>query len=125
MNRLLKLLIGIVALALVNVGLSFGSPAAAQSSIEDGCTAVPDSGALFDFHDSCDAHDRCYVFTPFGNNSSGRSACDQVFYWDMVSDCRTMWPAWYQGFQRAGCQSVAWTYYVGVRTFGDIFFGIY
>ncbi len=123
MKRTVKFVVGIVVLTLVSGLLSFGSPAAAHGPVEDGCSAVPDSGLLFNFHDSCDAHDRCYVYTPYGNSSAGRSTCDSVFYQDMLNDCRAMWPIWYQSFQRAGCRGVAWTYYIGVRTFGGVFFG--
>ena len=102
--------------------LSFGSPAAAQQPVVDGCTAVPDRGLSFDFTEACNDHDRCYFFEPLGGGETGRSACDNVFYQDMLSSCRAMWPQWYQGVARAVCNSVAFTYFLGVRSFGGLFF---
>ncbi|MEM7337732.1 MAG: phospholipase A2 [Actinomycetota bacterium] len=82
----------------------------------DGCTAVPDSGRLFDFTESCNGHDRCYRDRPYGNSSDARKQCDDEFYGAMVDSCATTWPD--SRFRRSLCEGVAGVYWTGVRLFG-------
>ncbi len=81
----------------------------------DGCTAVPDSGPGFDFTESCNQHDRCYLQRPYGDDRAARKQCDVEFYHDMVDSCRQD----NEGFwARRGCYGLAGVYYLGVRAFG-------
>ncbi len=95
--------------------------ASAHGANQNGCTAVPDSGPGFDFHNACDSHDLCYTFKPYGDTSAGRKACDDRFLNDMRSSCNRMWSRWYQGPIRAYCKSLAYTYYTGVRAAGGFY----
>lgn len=90
-------------------------PAAAHSAAANGCTGVPDSGYGFEFHASCDQHDRCYGSQPYGSGTLGRSRCDRVFRSEMLRYCERHWRL---SLKRAVCESVAWAYYGGVRALG-------
>lgn len=93
------------------------SPAGAQPV--DYCTAVPDSGASFDFNEACRRHDECYGNQPYGGGEAGRGACDVAFYNAMVVSCGTMWQGMGEPFHT--CLAGAGIYYWGVDTFGGWF----
>ncbi len=82
----------------------------------DACTAVPDSGWGFNFHNSCHTHDWCYGAKPYGRSEWGRYRCDLDFLYNMRAQCRAQY-AWYNP-TRAYCYGVAETYYNGVRVGG-------
>ncbi|CAN5626982.1 hypothetical protein BH24ACT5_BH24ACT5_19440 [soil metagenome] len=89
----------------------------------NGCTLSPDVSYVpvyYNFHNSCDAHDLCYIYKPYGNSSAGRKACDDQFYYNMRSWCRGYYSSWNPA--RYTCYGVAYTYYSAVRTFGGAFF---
>jgi len=99
--------------------------ASAHEPGTNGCTLSPDVGYVpvyYDFHRSCDRHDLCYIYKPYGNSSAGRKACDDQFRADMKAWCNGYYAAWWQSPARAGCRGVADTYYTAVRTFGGPFF---
>jgi hypothetical protein len=83
----------------------------------EGVLDVPDSGATFDFTDACAAHDACYAQ---GGTEADRRSCDQQFLEDMLQSCSDAWPN--QWFKRHACDSVAYTYYLGVHLGGWAFF---
>ncbi|MEM7323546.1 MAG: phospholipase A2 [Actinomycetota bacterium] len=104
-----------VAILTVVVGLAVAGPASAHGPTVDGCTAVPDSGYGFDFHEMCDDHDRCYGTKPHGDGWRGRRTCDREFRAAMYDHCDQ-----HDRFsaRRISCDAVATAYYLGVRTFG-------
>jgi hypothetical protein len=112
-------LVPVLALGLLSTG---ASPAAASSSStitsqywwpHNGCTIVSDSPAWpTSFTYACNHHDGCYAL----RWSSDRATCDWWFYNDMRAACNGNWWA---GIER--CYSWATNYYVGVRTFGWIY----
>lgn len=86
------------------------------------CTAVPDSGPFFNFHNSCHWHDWCYDVHPYGGGYSGRLSCDNGFLSRMRSSCYDRYSHWYQVPARGICYGIANDYYVGVRAFGGSHF---
>lgn len=105
-----------VAGLLVLATLAFAAaPAAAHGVNTNGCTGVPDSGYGFDFHEQCDDHDRCYSNQPYGSDWRGRRACDREFRSAMLGYCKRH--DWFTR-KRTACDTVAVSYYVGVRTLG-------
>lgn len=88
----------------------------------DSCTAVPDSGPFFNFHDSCHWHDWCYAVHPYGDGYNGRLSCDNGFLSRMRSSCYNRYPSWWQVPARGVCYGIANDYYVGVRAAGWAFF---
>ncbi|MEM7275843.1 MAG: phospholipase A2 [Actinomycetota bacterium] len=91
------------------------APAAAHGPDTNGCTAVPDAGYGFDFHDICDRHDVCYGTQPHGSDRDGRKQCDRIFRSEMLDQCREH--PFFSG-ERAACTAVAVAYYIGVRAVG-------
>lgn len=123
-SRLVRLVVGLAAAAgaLVMTG---GGVAEAHGGGTNGCTLSPDSSYVpvyYNFHEACDAHDRCYINKPHGDSSAGRRACDDAFRADMYRWCTDYYWRWWQGALRATCKGVADTYYTAVRTFGGAFF---
>lgn len=110
--------VGLSALLLLSSLAFLTSPASADDVVVNGCTAVPDSGYGFDFHEICDDHDRCYGIQPYGDGWRGRRACDRTFRSDMLDYCKRH--DWLSS-KRTSCDSVAVVYYLGVRTFGWAF----
>lgn len=109
----------VLAALVITSGLAFiSSPASAHGAEVNGCTAVPDSGYGFDFHEICDDHDRCYGTKPYGDGWRGRLACDRTFRSAMLDYCKRH--DWFTT-KRAACDTVAIAYYIGVRTFGWAF----
>ena len=109
----------IITVVMLLSGVGFGATAAAaHGSDVNGCTAVPDSGFGFDFHEICDDHDRCYANKPYGDGWWGRRSCDRVFRSAMLDYCTR-----HDRFtaERISCDAVAITYYAGVRLFGWAF----
>ena len=115
MRRILTIGLMLAALSTVMVA----SPARADEHVPgaNGCTAVDDSGATFNFHAACDQHDLCYINRPYGVNEGGRKVCDDQFYNRMTWDCvyRPFWP-------RQACYQRAGAYWVGVRSWGGWFY---
>lgn len=114
------LLVVMLAASLLAVQVAVADEAGAHDAYSNGCTIVPDSGAYFNFHAACDAHDYCYAFKYYGDSYNGRLTCDQIFRDDMRAYCNSTysWSWW----RRSICRGVANTYYTGVRTFGGAFF---
>ena len=80
-----------------------GSPRSGASG--NACTGVPDSfPLLFNFHDACVGHDKCY-----DTKGMPKSSCDLQFVANMVESCGG----------NPACKSVAGYYYLGVVVFGD------
>lgn len=108
------------------VGVGIGSGVVeAHGPGTNGCTLSPDSSYVpvyYNFHNSCDTHDLCYLNKPFGNSSAGRKACDDQFLGNMRGWCAGYYSRWYQAPLRSVCNGVANTYYTAVRTFGGAFF---
>jgi glutamate synthase domain-containing protein 1 len=110
----------LLALTLAIVPGGSASPALAQEA--DACGIggvfdVPDSGAVFDFTEACQAHDECYSE---GGDEADRNACDRAFLAAMQGSCNEMWPD--SPFRRHVCLGVANTYFLGVHFFGWLFF---
>ena len=64
------------------------------------------------FTPACNNHDVCYA-----THSLSRSACDAVFYKEMVGLCKD-----HRDTNYYGCLSWAGLYYAGVRIFGKSFY---
>jgi hypothetical protein len=97
------------------------SPAAAESwsawtvqypYAHNGCTNVTDTPGGFSFTDACNRHDGCY-----GGRWASRATCDQWFLNDMLNKCRK-----YDYQLVARCGSYAYSYYWGVRWFGQKYY---
>jgi hypothetical protein len=88
----------------------------------DACTASPDSGPFFNFHDSCHWHDWCYAVHPYGGGYYGRLDCDNGFLSRMRSSCYNRYPSWWQVPARGVCYGIANDYYLAVRAAGWAFF---
>jgi hypothetical protein len=106
----------VLAVSVLSTLLLVAAPAKADEHVPyaNGCTAVPDSGSNWNFHNACDQHDKCYVDRPYGVNEGGRKRCDDEFYNRMTWDC--VYRAWW--WPRQDCFNVAGAYWVGVRSFG-------
>ena len=74
---------------------------------------VPDTGLSFNFVSACESHDDCYSVP---GTEATRKACDDAFLADMKASCSAMWPS--QFLKRLACNSVAGTYFLGVRLGG-------
>lgn len=116
----MKRILMVIALTASTLGLVTVAPATAAAAEPNGCTAVPDSGDLFDFTEACNVHDLCYINQPYGDSSSARKQCDREFLDAMRSSCNDMWPRRSDFFERIGCKGVAGLYYVGVRIAGGL-----
>lgn len=114
-------LAGIIAAALTLTVFGFSAGGGTAYADEGACgndvVDVPDAGSTFDFTDACEGHDACYAE---GGTEADRTSCDNEFLDDMRASCSEMWPT--QFFKRLACQSVAGTYYLGVRLGGWAFF---
>lgn len=82
----------------------------------DYCSSSPDNPLGFDFRLSCHRHDFGYrnykamsLFPP------NKDRLDSAFYEDLRRRCAT-----YASGVRPACNSLAWTYYQAVRTFGSV-----
>jgi hypothetical protein len=82
----------------------------------DYCSSSPDNPLGFDFRLSCYRHDfgyrnykRMNLFPP------NKPRVDSAFYEDMRRRCAS-----YNVVLRPACNSLAWTYYQAVRTFGSL-----
>ena len=95
------------------------APAAvAHGPNENGCSFSPDSGPTFNFHASCDQHDRCYHNKPAGRSRAGKNKCDAVFLSSMLHSCRVRNSGALSGPKKAACYSIASLYYSAVQRFG-------
>lgn len=118
MREMLKRLIvvGLLSSLLVVVPTTV----AGAETVVDGCTAVPDSGPVFDFTEACNDHDRCYLERPRGDSWWDRRQCDRDFYRAMIDACQDRYPRRSQWFKRGSCYGVAVVYYLGVRVLGAL-----
>lgn len=78
----------------------------------NGCTAVPNKPNGYDFKPACDNHDFNYSRT----TDQTRSQADQKFLNDMLSICETRYN------NENTCRATAYSYYIGVRIFGGLFY---
>ena len=82
----------------------------------DYCSASPDKPAGFDFRMPCWHHDFGYRnYKDVGAFPANKSRIDSMFYFDLKAKCAT-----YNAFVRPACNSLAWTYYQAVSTFGSL-----
>ena len=82
----------------------------------DYCSASPDQPLGFDFRLSCWRHDFGYRnYRALGGFDANKPRIDDSFYFDLRAKCAT-----YNAFVRPACNSLAWTYYQAVKTFGNL-----
>jgi hypothetical protein len=82
----------------------------------DYCSTSPDQPLGFDFRLSCQRHDWGYRnYKAMNQFSANKSRLDDAFYQDLLRKCRQ-----YNSIVRPACNSLAWTYYQAVRTFGNL-----
>src|SRR5215510_11604619 len=82
----------------------------------DYCSASPDQPLGFDFRLPCWRHDFGYRnYKAMGQFSANKSRIDSYFYFDLKAKCAT-----YNVFVRPACNSLAWSYYQAVSTFGSL-----
>ncbi len=82
----------------------------------DYCSASPDRPLGFDFTLSCWHHDFGYRnYKAVGLFSANKARVDNTFYADLKRKCAT-----YSSLVRPACNSLAWTYYQAVVTFGSL-----
>lgn len=105
------------------MGVDASSIVQAHGGGTNGCTLSPDVSYVpvyYNFHNSCDTHDLCYIHKPFGNSSAGRKACDDQFRNNMRGWCNNYYSSWNPA--RYVCRGMADSYYSAVRVFGGAFF---
>jgi hypothetical protein len=82
----------------------------------DNCSTSPDQPLGFDFRLSCQRHDWGYRnYKAMNQFSANKGRLDDAFYQDLLRKCRQ-----YNSIVRPACNSLAWTYYQAVRTFGNL-----
>jgi len=82
----------------------------------DYCSTSPDQPLGFDFRMPCWRHDFGYRNYKATNTfDANKSRIDDSFYFDLKAKCAT-----YNAFVRPACNSLAWTYYQAVKTFGNL-----
>ncbi|GAA1783374.1 phospholipase [Luedemannella flava] len=82
----------------------------------DYCSSSPDNPLGFDFKLACYRHDFGYRnYKAVGTFSANKSRLDSAFYEDLKRRCAT-----YSAVVRPACNSLAWTYYQAVKTFGSV-----
>jgi hypothetical protein len=82
----------------------------------DYCSTSPDQPLGFDFRMPCHRHDFGYRnYKAVNAFDANKSRIDDSFYFDLKARCAT-----YNAFVRPACNSLAWTYYQAVRTFGSL-----
>jgi hypothetical protein len=82
----------------------------------DYCSASPDQPLGFDFRLSCYRHDFGYRnYKDVNAFPANKSRLDDAFYADLKRKCAT-----YNVFVRPACNSLAWSYYQAVKTFGGV-----
>ena len=82
----------------------------------DYCSSSPDNPLGFTFDLSCWHHDFGYRnYKAVGAFPANKSRIDSMFYFDLKAKCAT-----YNVFVRPACNSLAWTYYQAVSTFGSL-----
>ena len=82
----------------------------------DYCSASPDQPLGFDFRMPCWRHDFGYRnYKAMGQFPANKSRIDSYFYFDLKAKCAT-----YNVFVRPACNSLAWSYYQAVSTFGSL-----
>lgn len=82
----------------------------------DFCSTSPDQPLGFDFRLPCARHDFGYRnYKAMNVFPANKSRIDDAFYADLQTKCST-----YNVFVRPACNSLAWTYYQAVKTFGNL-----
>jgi hypothetical protein len=82
----------------------------------DYCSASPDKPLGFDFTMPCARHDFGYRnYKAVGRFPDNKGHVDDAFYADLKRRCDG-----YNVYVRPSCDSLAWTYYQAVRTFGSL-----
>ncbi|MDP9847054.1 phospholipase [Streptosporangium lutulentum] len=82
----------------------------------DLCSTSPDQPLGFDFRMPCRRHDFGYRnYKVVGQFPANKPRIDDAFYFDMKQIC-----AGYSAIPKASCNSLAWTYYQAVKTFGNL-----
>jgi hypothetical protein len=82
----------------------------------DYCSASPDRPLGFDFRMPCWRHDFGYRnYKAVGRFPDNKGHVDDAFYADLKRSCDQ-----YSAFVRPSCDSLAWTYYRAVQTFGSL-----
>jgi hypothetical protein len=82
----------------------------------DYCSTSPDQPLGFDFRLPCWHHDFGYRnYKAINQFSANKSRVDDTFYFDLKTKCAT-----YNVFVRPACNSLAWSYYQAVKTFGSV-----
>jgi hypothetical protein len=82
----------------------------------DYCSNSPDQPLGFDFRLPCWRHDVGYRnYKAVGAFSTNKPRIDDSLYFDLKATCAT-----YNVFVRPACNSLAWTYYQAVKTFGSL-----
>ncbi len=102
------LVAALVMVLLLVSGSTETKPAEAHGWPTNGCSHAPDSGPWFNFHESCDYHDRCLYY-----GWSTKAGCDYNFYLQMRSYCLNTYP-WSHPY-RGACLYTAWIYYQAVK----------
>jgi len=82
----------------------------------DFCSASPDQPLGFDFRMPCARHDFGYRnYKAMNAFPANKPRIDDAFYADLLAKCST-----YNVFVRPACNSLAWTYFQAVKTFGNL-----
>jgi len=110
---LLALAIFTVPGGATSTALAEPDPGACGNDVID----VPDTGPTFNFTSACEGHDACYAL---GGTESARRTCDYNFLEAMLASCASDYSDYF--WKRLRCNTVARTYFLGVRIGGWLFF---
>jgi Prokaryotic phospholipase A2 len=117
--RIRKAIISVLMMAFASLGVVTLTGTTPVSAHGDACSWAPDSGPVWDFHNSCHGHDHCYATKPYGRSEAGRKHCDDDFHASMRASCRSRYGS--LDLRRYACYRVALEYYSWVRAFGWLF----